>query len=349
MRKYLSPTNLIGLIFSFLCTTSYSNISTNTLSLFERNLPRKFLISGISLEASPNAIDSSCFANMKRINAKWVAIIPFAFSRPGQTGIQYNSQHQWWGEREEGIVTCIQLAHKQNMKVMLKPQLWIGGGLYTGHFKCETDSAWNEWENNYLKYILHNATLAQKTGAELFCIGTEMDNAVKLRPAFWSNLIDSVKKIYKGDLTYAANWGCFKEFSSWEKLNYIGIDAYFPISNASSPTVDELVEGWQPHFKEIEEFTAQKNKQVVFTEYGYRSIDKCAHEPWLSNNVAPLNMQAQNNAYEALYRQFVPRSWFAGGFLWKWHVNDRNAGGLLNSNYTPQNKPVESTIKKWYN
>ena len=44
----------------------------------------------------------------------------------------------------------------------------------------------------------------------------------------------------------------------------------------------------------------------------------------------------------------VGSDWFAGGFLWKWHVNDLKAGGLTNNNYTPQNKPVESIIKNWY-
>ena len=86
----------------------------------------------------------------------------------------------------------------------------------------------------------------------------------------------------------------------------------------------------------------------MFTEYGYRSMDKCTEAPWLSNNTGPVNMLAQQHAYEALYKKFIPQPWFAGGFLWKWHVNDSNAGGLSNNNYTPQHKPVEIIIKKWY-
>lgn len=339
----------IQILFAFiLVSVCNCNVSNSKPHFAETFSVRKNLISGVNMEAPPNPVDSTCFTNMHRIGAKWVSIIPFAFSRQGQTTVQYNAGKQWWGEKEEGIVACIQLAHAANLKVMLKPQLWIGGGVYTGHFKCNTDSAWGEWEKNYLKYILHNAIIAENNKADLLCIGTEMDAAVKERPVFWSSLIDTVKKIYKGEITYAANWGCFKEFSSWEKLNYIGIDAYFPLTSAVTPTVNELLEGWLPHFNDIKAFTGLKNKPILFTEYGYRSIDKCAEEPWLSNNAGPVNMQAQQNAYEALYKKFIPQSWFAGGFLWKWHVYDSKAGGLANNNYTPQNKPVESTIKNWY-
>ncbi len=338
-------------IFLLICSvlnSSCYNISRSTPPLSDTITVNKNFIAGVNMEAPPNEIDSSCFINMKRINARWVAFIPFAFSRQGQPAVQYNASRQWWGEREEGIVACIKMAHAQNMKVMLKPQIWIGGGVYTGHFKMETDTGWLRWEENYKNYILHNAKIAEEYQAEIFCIGTEMDEAVKLRPLFWENLIDSVKKIYKGELTYAANWGCFKEFKSWDKLEYIGIDAYFPLSPAVTPTVDELFTGWQLHFEDIKQFEKVHKKPILFTEYGYRSIDKAAHEPWSSYNKAPINFEAQQNAYEALYKRFLSEPWFAGGFLWKWHVNDAKAGGKENSNYTPQNKPVEEVIKKWY-
>lgn len=349
MIKFFTQMNIKLLMAFVILSVHNCNISNSKPSFPEKIPLKQNLIAGINMEAPPNPVDTSCFTNMHRINANWVSIIPFAFSRQGQTTVQYNSGRQWWGEREEGIVACIQLAHASNLKVMLKPQLWIGGGVYTGHFTCATDSAWKEWEKNYLNYTLHNAIIAEKNKADLFCIGTEMDAAVKERPLFWSALIDTVKKIYKGEITYAANWGCFKEFNSWEKLDYIGIDAYFPLSSAVTPTVDELLTGWQQHFTAIKSFHELKKKPILFTEYGYRSIDKCAEEPWLSNNTGPINTQAQQNAYEALYKKFIPQPWFAGGFLWKWHVNDAKAGGLANNNFTPQNKPVEATIKKWYN
>ena len=180
----------IYLLCYLIFNSSCYNISRNTPSFSDTIIINKKFIAGVNMEAPPNAIDSSCFINMKRIHANWVAFIPFAFSRQGQPTVQYNASRQWWGEREEGIVACIKMAHAQNMKVMLKPQIWIGGGVYTGHFKMDSDTGWLRWEENYKNYILHSAKIAEDNKAELFCIGTEMDEAVKLRPLFWENLIE---------------------------------------------------------------------------------------------------------------------------------------------------------------
>ncbi|MFC4261856.1 hypothetical protein ACFOWM_03115 [Ferruginibacter yonginensis] len=339
-------------IFCLPLISMVSNNSCNDINInkkIEQNTKQPVIaIKGITLEAPPNPIDSIVFKNMQRINADWAAIIPFAFSRKGQPAIQYNSPRQWWGEREDGIIKSIELAHQQKMKVMLKPQLWIGGGEYTGHFTLDGDSSWAIWETNYKNYIMYNAMIAAKTNTELLCIGTEMDETVKQRPQFWSNLIDSIKTVYKGKLTYAANWNCYKDFTNWQKLDYIGIDAYFPLSNEVTPTVENLLQGWQPHFDAIKQYTTQQKRPILFTEYGYRSMNQCAFEPWQSYNKSEVNLIGQQNAYEALYQKFANEAWFAGGFIWKWQVDDAKAGGPNNHNYTPQNKPVEATISKWY-
>jgi hypothetical protein len=43
-----------------------------------------------------------------------------------------------------------------------------------------------------------------------------------------------IRKIYTGKLTYAANWDDFDKVPFWKELDYIGIDAYFPLSDAAT-------------------------------------------------------------------------------------------------------------------
>ena len=90
---------------------------------------------------------------------------------------------------------------------------------------------WQVLENSYTQFILLYAMLAQEIDAELFCIGTELEKFIEKRPQYWSNLIKEIKKVYKGKLTYAANWDEFKRTPFWSDLDYIGIDAYFPVSD----------------------------------------------------------------------------------------------------------------------
>ena len=169
-----------------------------------------------------------------------------------------------------------------------------------------------------------------------------------MRPVFWENLIDSTKKHFSGELTYAGNWDSYNTFSHWDKLDYIGIDAYFPVSNSVTPSVEECKIGWETSFNAIKNHRQQFNKPVIFTEYGYRSIDNCGQEPWSTSNNGSINLIAQQNTYQALFEMFWNEPWFEGGFLWKWKANHSTAGGLMNKEFTPQNKPSEETIKKAY-
>ena len=90
-------------------------------------------------------------------------------------------------------------------------------------------------------------------------------------------------------------------------------------------------------------------KPILFTEFGYRSIDFTGKKPWDSKRVTgSINLQAQKNGLQAIYNQFWNEAWFAGGFIWKWFHNYETNGGTLNNQFTPQNKPVELIIKNYY-
>ena len=86
---------------------------------------------------------------------------------------------------------------------------------------------------------------------------------------YWQKIIKEIRKIYKGKLTYAANWDEFKRVAFWKDLDFIGIDAYFPLSNKKSPTIAEYELGWKLHKSEILKVQKQFNKPVIFTEFGY--------------------------------------------------------------------------------
>jgi hypothetical protein len=117
---------------------------------------------------------------------------------------------------------------KGNIQIMLKPQIWIRKGAFTGHIKMSTAEDWVLFENQYRCFILRFARLAQELNIPLFCIGTELKVFVRARPAFWKALIEEIRAVYKGKLTYAANWDEYEETFFWDALDFIGIDAYFP-------------------------------------------------------------------------------------------------------------------------
>ena len=88
---------------------------------------------------------------------------------------------------------------------------------------------------------------------------------------------------------------------------------------------------------------------MIFTEYGYRSIDHATQGHWeLKEEESRPNMKAQQYAYQALYEVIENQPWYHGGFLWKWFAHHDRAGGLDDHKFTPQNKPVMEVIKEWH-
>ena len=179
-------------------------------------------------------------------------------------------------------------------------------------------------------------------------IGTEMNAFVVARPLFWKALIAKVKLVYKGKITYAENWDTYKNVTFYKDIDYIGIDAYFPLSKSQTPSINELVKAWKPIKKEIQSLAKKFKKQIIFTEYGYQSKDFSAKEPWDFNYKTNVNLEAQNNALAVILANFWKEKWFAGGFLWKWYDNHDNSGGLLDDDFTVQNKPSEKIIYRFY-
>lgn len=307
-------------------------------------------INGVSFVANRSPVDSTHVKPLKKINTNYAAVMPFGFvPEIDKPQIIYNTDRQWYGETREGGRNYVTELHKSDIKVMMKPQIWIRHGEFTGYLKMNSEAEWVALEDSYRKFILDYATLATEEGTALFCIGTELEQFVTNRPDFWKQLIIDIKKVYKGKLTYAANWDEYKRTPFWGQLDYIGIDAYFPVCEDKTPTVACALQGWKKWKEEIAAFSKTQQRPVLFTEFGYRSVDYTGKEPWKADrSMTEVNLQGQVNTTQALFEAVWDEDWMAGGFLWKWFINHNEVGGAENSQFTPQNKPVEETIKQHY-
>ena len=54
--------------------------------------------------------------------------------------------------------------------------------------------------------MLTFAQLTAERNVDILCIGTELEQFVQNRPAYWNRLIKQIRGTYKGKLTYASNW-----------------------------------------------------------------------------------------------------------------------------------------------
>lgn len=322
-----------------LCFTSCMTVSQS-----------KQKINGISFVASGDRVTQKNIAPVVKLNANYAAIMPFGYVKNlNHPTVVYDTDRQWFGESVTGVKQYIRELHKNNIQVMLKPQLWVSKGEFTGNINMTSEADWEELENTYENFILKFVTVAIEENVTMFCIGTELEQFVKYRPEFWQVLIKKIRAIYTGKLTYAANWDEYQYTPFWAALDYIGVDGYFPLSDEKTPEVTVLKAKWQPHKLVLKKYSDSLHKKVVFTEYGYRSVDYTAAKPWdVDYNKTSVNLQGQINATKALFSELWKEDWFAGGFVWKWFINHEKVGGTDNPRFTPQNKPVEAVIRAEY-
>ena len=311
---------------------------------------QKSKINGISFVAAPKEIALESIDPLVKLNANWAAVMPFGFVKNlNSPDVIFNTERQWWGERRDGAKKTIEMLNQKGIKVMLKPQLWVWRGEFTGNIEMKDEKDWQAFETSYREFIMTYAKLARDVNVPILCIGTELHTFVQKRPKFWNDLIEEIKNTYKGELTYAENWDQFNKTEIWEKLDYIGVDAYFPLSDSKTPSVEELKKGWVSHKETMKVTSDNFQKPILFTEYGYRSVNYTGQKPWDSNRSNnDINLKAQENALTALYEAFWSEEWFAGGFLWKWFHNHKDAGGHENNRFTIQNKPSEELIRRFY-
>jgi len=315
----------------------------------QAQVPATPKINGVSFVAPTKEIASEEFQlPQQKVAANAVSIMPYGYIADQSKVVQFNSKWQWWGERIDGCIASIQMAKTAGYQVMLKPQIWIRHGAFTGHHEFNNEDDWKSFEDSYRKFILTFAHVADSMQVDLFCVGTEWEHFVDKRPNFWFQLIQEVKAIYKGPITYAANWDEYQKTPFWKELDYIGVDAYFPLVESITPAIIEVEEALVPYKAALKAISAQYAQKILFTEYGYRSRDKTAFEPWDADRSGEVNLQAQVNAYEGFYKVFWKEAFIAGGFIWKWFPNYQKAGGNENNGYTPQNKVVEKIIRQTY-
>lgn len=105
----------------------------------------------------------------------------------------------------------------------------------------------------------------------------------------WIQLIQNTRKVFSKQLTYAANFDNYHEVDFWEHLDFIGINAYFPLRKATKGPLQEAVvkkefrESWQRIFKDIQTFQFEKgisDRPILFTELGYTNYLDCTIESW---------------------------------------------------------------------
>ena len=283
-------------------------------------------------------------------NATWISQTPFGWQPDPRTPSLslVTSDRIYWGEQDRGLRETTRLAHEAGLKVVLKPHIWMHGS-WRGEIAMETPADWRTWFTQYRRFILHYARLAEEAGIELFCVGTELGRTTG-REREWREIIAAVREAYSGSLVYAANWNReFEMVPFWDALDYIGVQAYFPLSRRPSPRLEELKQGWAEPLERLAAVAKRWDRPILLTEVGYRSTRDAAIRPWEWESAAGTDPDLQARCYQALFETVWTQPWCAGVYFWKWFPDLAVVRkGWEDAQFTPQGKPAQAVLARGF-
>lgn len=239
---------------------------------------------------------------------------------------------------------AISYAKQEGLHITLKPQMLVKNS-WAGEINHQSHYDWSEWFNNYSREIIEYAIFAQQQGVDAFVIGTELSKAsghVK-----WTRLISQVRRIFKGKLTYAAhNVEGLLAFPHWSELDAASV-TYYPSLGADQDRL-ALKQRVDIAVRKLHAAAVQVNRPLWVMEIGIPSAEGAFEKPWEWQDLGHkrVDLGLQRDVLE-IWLQRLDQPWVDGLFLWAWY-SDSRAGGRYDTDYTPQNKPAEQIIGRYW-
>ena len=304
--------------------------------------------------------DSAKLKQFHDLHIRYITLVPYASQRDVDSP---DIRTTWRGEpdfrRQDSLWSArIRAVQRAGFRVHLKPHVWLHApteGRWRADIYPLTETDRQRWGTAYRAFILRYAVLAERNGVALFCIGAEFTRLTSEFPDYWRTLIAEVRAVYSGELTYAANWyEEYEQIDFWDALDYIGVQAYFPLSTQPTPSVEQLQAGWQPHLNALRAVAERHGRPILFTELGYKSTVDSAAEPWRwidyeRDTTGQLSLATQTHCYEAFFASVWPQPWLAGAHLWQFRGDyPARRSPYTQLDFTPQGKPAAAVIARGF-
>jgi hypothetical protein len=243
----------------------------------------------------------------------------------------------------------------------------------------DPSSARGQWWQSYMAFMQRNVRRAIAMNATDLEIGVEL-NGMTVDPTYaaqdnqeWMQVISTVRHTtgqryscryhrfyggqvhWTGRITFGINWDTVSKVAQrppsdfWRLLNYLGVDAYWPLAASNSTDSRNWAAAWQQApsdgsstispFSQIQQLArhfAGVNggaKRVVFTEIGYPNTNPAEQEA------------AIRGALRFWANQYLSHAavWFHGFAFYNWQVFPSDAG-----TFGLRNTPAQNTICNYY-
>ncbi|HXG42055.1 MAG TPA: hypothetical protein VNL95_04945 [Dehalococcoidia bacterium] len=256
------------------------------------------------------------------------------------------------------LTFAIETAHAMGFTVFLRPLLSFDPGYVapSGEWRGSIRPAsLDAWFASYGSLLGHYARLGQATGVEMLSIGAELKSLSPYSER-WRGLIAQLRSLYRGQLTYSANWDELDRVAFWDALDIIAVDAFFDLQVGAGPTVAELVAAWgRPSYVEspaaaMQRLNAAYGKPVLLAELGMPARSGFERHPWADAGPGPAtaaDLEAQARYFEAAFlANEVPH--VQGFYVWAISPGEFRSPSNEGAAYNPWGRPAGEVIARYY-
>ncbi|HVR03044.1 MAG TPA: hypothetical protein VMT47_12985 [Polyangia bacterium] len=285
----------------------------------------------------------------RALGATWVAITPFGrVADLGGTGIDFTFEAPFERNRAD-VARAIQMAHARGLRVMLVPHLWVESGQWRALIDPGTDEGWRRWADAYDRFARSWAEVAEATGADMFSAGVELRSWVTTaRAPLFERVVRDVRSVYRGLVTYSANWDDVDDTVILGQLDVIGINAFYPLAQRAGASEGELLQGARAIRERVHALAEAWGKPVMFTETGYTTRPDPAVRPWEwpdAMSGVRVDEAAQADAYRALLAPLLDEPDFAGFFVWRVYADPDDVSQEAPWGFSPRGKLAEKVVR----
>ena len=245
---------------------------------------------------------------------------------------------------DKQLIQAIADAHDIGLRVILKPQVLVNNS-WAGEIKPSSQTAWQQWFESYQSLLQHYAQIAQQHEVAMLVIGTELRHAA-IQPQF-RQLIIAVRKIYMGELSYAAHGTAgLKNFPHWDLLDSVSLTLYPSLGNEWD--IENIKLLMAKKMIELRSISSTIDKPLWIAEIGISSAQDSFREPWLvkERQQSTPDTERQAKVLE-LWLQSLRQPWIQGVLIWSWSSNAEQ-DGMNNTGFDIQNKPAEKLVSCYW-
>lgn len=238
----------------------------------------------------------------------------------------------------EDVRAVCRQAKSQGLKIILKAMVNCRDGAWRAYIRffdhpVPTEPSWEEWFESWDRHVLLAAKMAQDNQAELFCIGCETVGTDH-RAADWRALIQKVREIYQGPITYNCDKYQEDHVSWWDAVDVISSSGYYPL-----PDLEE-------NFRRIQSAAEKFEKPFMFMECGCPSRGGSELRPNDWRFGQGIDMEAQEKWYEAFTDAVLRFPFVRGTGWWDWPATRLypEYAGVDNAGYCTFGKPANRVL-----